>query len=78
MKLYGSLRGFRPASAGGQPHHPFTVELSPGETVAKLIDRLQIPEEMIHVVSIDGRQATMDSPLQDGETLHLFSPAAGG
>ena len=78
VKLYGALRGFRPASARGEPHHPFSIELSPGDTVATLIETLQMPQEMVHAVAVDGQQATLEAPLQNATTVHLFPPSAGG
>ena len=44
VKLYGNLRKYRPKSAGGAPHHPFSVDLASEQTtVAELMATLQIP-----------------------------------
>ncbi len=39
--------------------------------------RMRIPEDEIHLVFINGRAASFDQDLQDGDRLALF-PAIGG
>ena len=40
--------------------------------------RLGIPHEEIHLVFINGRVASLDQLLQDGDRLALFPPIGGG
>lgn len=78
VKLYGALRRHRPASAEGAPHEPFSISLPDGQNVAAAFTLIQVPPENVTAIAINGQQATPDTVLQDGDTLYLFPPAAGG
>lgn len=83
VKLYGSLRRFRPkiSSAvrkGNMPHHPFGFELSEGATVLSLVSRLGIPEGMLTAAAVNGEAVDVTSRLREGDEVGLFPPTAGG
>ena len=78
VKLYGTLRGHRPASAKGAPHHPFTMQLPEGATLSELSARLGILEEYVNAAAVNGEAAEDDAVLTDGDQVRLFPPAAGG
>ena len=44
VKLYGTLRRYRPAGAPGEGHTPFVIALPPALTVADLLAVLNIPD----------------------------------
>lgn len=49
-----------------------------GETVRSACVRLGIPVENIKMVMVNGRSASMDHPIKDGDRLGLFPPVGGG
>lgn len=78
MKLYGVLRRHRPAAATGAPHHPFSVELVAGATVADLTAHLAIDAGIVNAMAVNGDAVDEQTPLVDGDEVSLFPPAAGG
>jgi molybdopterin converting factor small subunit len=78
VKLFGTLRRYRPASAGGAPHHPFSLSVAPNSTISDLMDNLAIKEGFVSAAAINGEAVANNFPLQDGDTDPLFPPAAGG
>lgn len=78
VKLYGNLRRYRPKSAGGAPHHPFSVEVADSATVADLITALQIPEGLTAVISVNKIESPLETSLTPNAQVSLFPPTAGG
>lgn len=78
VKLYGTLRRYRPESAVGAPHHPFTTTLPTGAMVSTLARHLGIPDGLINVAAVNGETVDVTTPLQKGDEINLFPPAAGG
>ena len=78
VKLYGTLRKHRPGAAGGAAHHPFSLTLPAGSTVADLAALLGVPAGMIAGAAVNGEAAEPGAELQPGDTIHLFPPSAGG
>ena len=54
------------------------LKLRAGTSVRDVVERLAIPEMEIHLVFVNGRVASLDQPLQDGDRLALFPPIGGG
>ena len=54
-----------------------TVSLAEGEVALDLIQRLGIPVEEVGLLSINGRQATLDQPLHAGDEV-IVTPSIGG
>ncbi|MCC6179468.1 MAG: sulfur carrier protein ThiS [Chloroflexi bacterium] len=58
------------------------VATRPGITIAGLLDRLGVPPHEVWICALNGDSVKMDAvqdvTLQDGDTLELFSPVAGG
>jgi sulfur-carrier protein len=70
VKLFASLRKGR-----------FDVEdrlYQPGLTCRKVVDEIGIPEDAIRLIFINGRHASLEDQLADGDTLALFPPLGGG
>lgn len=78
VKLYGTLRQYRPKSAGGAPHHPFSIQMDGGQSVAQLMEQLNIPSELTAVISVNGESAVAETCLKDNDQVSLFPPTAGG
>jgi molybdopterin converting factor small subunit len=73
VRLFASLRGYGPP---GEEAFPVTVR--EGASVEQALRDLAIPDEVQKVVLLNGRHATMQSTLQDGDVLTLFPPVEGG
>ncbi|NOZ71735.1 MAG: MoaD/ThiS family protein [Chloroflexi bacterium] len=54
------------------------LELSDVETVAEAMKRLRLPEEVGMMVLVNGHVASRQTPLQDGDELHLVPVVSGG
>jgi molybdopterin converting factor small subunit len=52
-------------------------EISEGETVEHLVQRLNLPREEVHIVFVNGKRGGLDTVLHDGDRLGL-APATGG
>jgi sulfur-carrier protein len=61
----------------GRPE-PLVVEVSPGSTVAHLLDTLGIPTDEALVVGVNGSLGDRDHALADGDAVMLVTPMAGG
>lgn len=54
------------------------MQVPPGETVAALIEKLNIGQQFVGAVAVNGQAVDVDSPLHEGDELRLFPPSAGG
>ncbi len=57
-----------------------TLEVEDGLTVAALVEQLQIPKEMAQLVLVNGVniEGEYSRILQEGNTVGVFPPVAGG
>lgn len=77
VKLFATLRQYLlPGSTGGK----ITLEVEEGLTVAGLIQKLGIAPELAQLVLVNGVDVGRDQDriLQDGDTVSIFPPVAGG
>ena len=80
VRLFASLRDRFPSGDRGRGE----VELNEGATLADLIERLEIPDPLAQMVLIDGlqqpksREERARRTLEDGQTVSIFPPIAGG
>lgn len=49
-----------------------------GTDVAQIVRSLVIPESELGIVLINGRHASLEQPLSEGDTLSLFPLVGGG
>ena len=70
IKLFASLRIFNPELE--------IIEVDDGTTIGELFDQAGIPPSEVAIVLVNGRHATLDRALLDGETVAVFPPIAGG
>ena len=80
LALYAHLTPYLPpAGAGGTPgsSHARSMDLPDGTTVGQVIERLALPTEP-RIVFLNGRHASDDQPLSNGDRLAIFPPVAGG
>lgn len=76
VKLFATLRkNLPPGSSGSRAQ----MTLDGGTTLQSLIDQLKIPVELAQMVLVNGEQTReFDRQLQDGDTVSIFPPVAGG
>ena len=67
--LGGDLR--KEARKGSQE---FELELSSGSQVQDLLPRLGLSSERVKMIMVNGRGATMDTPIGEGNRVALFPP----
>jgi len=80
LKLYATLSDHLPDTA--RKTNALTLDIDPGTTPAKVIECQNLPLKLCHLVLIDGvfippaERATRT--LNEGETLAIWPPIAGG
>ncbi len=79
LKLYASLSEFLPA---GSVKNEAEIDVGEGDSIARIIERYDLPERLVHLVVIDGVYVEPeDRPvriLNPGEVLAIWPPVAGG
>jgi molybdopterin converting factor small subunit len=75
VRLFAMLARFLPP---GSRDGAGVVDLEPGATVHRLIERLAIPPEMSRIVLVNGRDVEDDERLEPGDVVDVFPPLAGG
>ena len=75
VKLFSSLRQYCPDY---NPSMGMDVEMPSPASVGDLLQRIDIPPKKVPVVSCQGRILKHDEMLEDGSTLQIFQPVAGG
>jgi molybdopterin converting factor small subunit len=54
------------------------VTLEEGATVLDLVQQLGIPEKLVRIFTVNGKQGNLQTGLSEGDTIFLFPPAFGG
>ena len=75
VSLFATLTAYLPATATGDTA---VLDLPDGATVREVTALLEIPSDLECVRVVNGRDATLDQRLNDGDALALFPPLAGG
>ncbi len=76
VKLFANLVKFSP-----NPKYsgaPFLYEMKDGMTFADLINDLQLPEEDVKILFVNGIICEKDRVLQEGDEVGIFPPVGGG
>lgn len=80
LKLYATLSDYLPVEA--HKTNRLDLDVEPGTTPADLIQRFSLPNQLCHLVLIDGvfipSATRAERVLQDGEVLAIWPPVAGG
>ncbi len=71
LKLFANLQNFMPSTADN-----FAIEA--GLTIGALLAQLDIPEDKIKLVFVDGVRAELTTILDGGERVGIFPPVGGG
>ena len=75
VRLFATLAPFLPP---GSRDGVGMIDLEPGATVLRLVERLAIPAEMSRIVLVNGRDVQDDERLEPGDVVDVFPPLAGG
>jgi sulfur carrier protein ThiS len=70
---HGELTTYFGRSYGGVP-----VAIEPGITIAELLERIGVPAGEVWLAAKNGETVKRDVTLEDGDSLELFAPVAGG
>ena len=74
LTLFADLRRFEPKGSNG----PRTFAMRPGATVADLVAEAGVPPTEDVTVGLNGERATLDTALNEGDDVVLFSQMEGG
>ena len=80
VRLFANLRDRFPSDDRGRGE----IELDEHATLADLIERLEIPDPLAQMVLVDGLQVSKSREerakriLENGQTVSIFPPVAGG
>ena len=80
VRLFASLRDRFPSDDRGRGE----IELDDRASLAELIERLEIPDPLAQMVLVDGLQEPRSREerarriIEDGQTVSIFPPVAGG
>ncbi len=77
VRLHDILKD-RVKNATGDSSGIIRKELPEEASVKTLLTLLDFDSEVVGLVTVNGRQAKLDSRLKDGDSLELFSPMSGG
>ena len=79
LKLFATLSRHLP---DGAERNVARIEVPEGATIGSVLDGLGVPREAVHMVLVDGRHVPVEeidsTPLEDGGTLAVWPPVAGG
>ena len=75
IALYATLAKYLPPHA---QNRRAAIEVNEGATVREVMDQLGIPRDLPNILLVNGRQTPEETVLQDGVTLSIFPPLAGG
>jgi len=57
---------------------PFPMEIEPGDSGRELLKYLNISEQEIVVLTVNGEMSRIDEQLTSGDKVALFPPVSGG
>lgn len=75
VKLHTTLKKFAPEGTKGGVV-PLTLE--DGATAQSAAAALEIPEDFIGAVFIDGQRVPAETPVQEGTEINFLAPIGGG
>ncbi|UNC91012.1 MoaD/ThiS family protein [Candidatus Contubernalis alkaliaceticus] len=70
VKLFATLREGR--------FKVSSLEVEAETPLAQVADQLKIPREELALILVNGRDASLDHVMKEGDTLSLFPPVGGG
>ena len=71
VKLFATLQPYTPDDASAFP-------IAETFTVSDLVARLALPRELVKLIFVNSRRASLDTALMDGDQVGIFPPVGGG
>ena len=78
VKLYGTLRKYRPQDEPGAPHHSFMMDVAEAISVQEVAQTLGLPDGFVNATAVNGETAVPETILHENDKLNFFPPSAGG
>ncbi len=78
VKLYANLQDYYPDKVKEGNDNSLSIVVEPGSNLSDLMQNLNIPEDEVKMTFINNRKQLDDYELQDGDTVAIFPPIAGG
>jgi len=75
INLYATLSQYLPNRSGQTSAN---MDIKNDTSVRELLQQLDIPDESVKLIFINGVHAGMDAILKDGDRLGVFPPIGGG
>ena len=75
VKLFATLRRQFPDLEIGEA---MSITLPGGATTAQLVERLDLPNEQVKVIFVNGTVRKREFTLSDGDEVGIFPPVGGG
>lgn len=75
IRLFGTLGNEYP---NHDPLKGLELDVPKGSTVADLLEKLDISQSKISIVSINGQLVKVTNQLKDGDFIRVFQPIFGG
>ena len=75
VKLHGILRDYRPT---GAKIDQFEINVDDAAMARHAAEFFGIPARRVHAVFVNGEEASLETPVHDGDHVRLFPPVAGG
>ncbi len=76
VRLFASLRKYLPSGSG---RASVNIDIHDGASIVDILTKLGIPTESRLMTLVDGvHERDLDRQLEDGCTLSIFPPIAGG
>ncbi len=75
VRVFGGLEKSIPGATFGKP---LAVEAPEGVNTRGLLKMLNIPEEQVFTILVNGIHSGMDRPLKAGDRVSFFPPVGGG
>ena len=76
VRIYPSLRCYLPASETASTQQEW--EVPEGETVSRILQRLELPKEVGIMVMIDNSTVAHNAVLNEGNIIHILPQMLGG
>lgn len=75
IRLFGTLGNKCPDH---NPSKGLELDVPKGSTVADLLEKLDIPQSKVSIVSINSQLVKVTHQLKDGDSIRVFQPIFGG
>ena len=80
FKLFAMLTDYLPAQA--RAGNVLALDVQAGATIAQVVEQFGLPRKLVHLVLVNGLyvapEARAAHVLQEGDTLAIWPPIAGG